>query len=578
VAVTTGLRFTSLAPVVAADAAETLPSPPTDDEKYWYLGREHRWLFPVSVLVYSMICVSMALFATSRTVLWLFLAPLAFSVVTMATSMRTSLRRRRLQPADHRRRVEGWLPDVGATVDVFLPSAGESMAILDNTFRHVAALHWPGKITVYVLDDSARPEVQDAAARYGFVYLSRPNRGQLKKAGNLRYGFGHSAGDFIAVFDADFVPRPEFLLELVPYFDDPTTGIVQSPQFFDSDKRLHWLQRSAGATQEMFYRWIQTSRDRFDSAICVGTCAIYRRRALDEAGGFAQIGHSEDVHTGVNLMKAGFSVRYVPVVLAKGLCPDEFGAFVNQQYRWCSGSLSLLRDPTFRRHPALTLRHHLCFFAGFLYYLSTALNVVLAPLPVIIMLWWLTPMIHPINSIWMLGSLVMSLVIYPGVHKARWRFSVQRVQHLYSFAHLVAIVNHFTGNTKDWVATGAARKKTPIARSVRRVVTTHAVVTEAAVWLGLVHGTLIYGWRPFWVMFLLAGANACIVGPAVTVAFRPATPRSWPDRLQNLCLWFKRLFEVPVDSEVEWAPRVVRITALRPEYQSRVSLAIGGAK
>src|SRR6266496_4864605 len=348
---------------------EALPSPPTGDEKYWYFGREHRWLFPVSVLVYSLVCVSMALFATSRTVLWLLLVPLAFSLITIATSMRTSLRRRGLQLTDHRLRVERWLPDSVPAVDVFLPSAGESMAILHNTFRHVAALSWPGTITVYVLDDSARPEVRHAAAGYGFTYLSRPDPGYLKKAGNLRYGFEHSDGDFIAIFDADFVPRPEFLLELLPYFDDPSTGIVQSPQFFDSDTGLHWIQRSAGATQEMFYRWIQTSRDRFDSAICVGTCAVYRRRALEKSGGFAQIGHSEDVHTGVSLMKAGFTTRYVPVLLAKGLCPEEFAAFVNQQYRWCSGSLSLLRDPTFRRHEAITLRHHLCFFAGFLYYL-----------------------------------------------------------------------------------------------------------------------------------------------------------------------------------------------------------------
>jgi len=323
-----GLPTASIPPVVSADADETLPSPPTDGEKYWYLGREHRWLFPVSVFVYSLICVSMALFATSRTVLWLFLVPLTFTAITMATSMRTSLRRRRLQLADHRAWVEGWLPNGIPTIDVFLPSAGEPLAILHNTFRHVAALWWPGKITVYVLDDSARPEVQDAAAGYGFVYLSRPNPGHLKKAGNLRFGFEESEGAFIAVFDADFVPRPEFLLELVPYFDDPSIGIVQSPQFFDSDKSLHWLQRSAGATQEMFYRWIQTSRDRFDAAICVGTCAVYRRRALDESGGFAQIGHSEDVDTGVNLMKERFTTRYVPVLLAKGLCPDGFAAFV----------------------------------------------------------------------------------------------------------------------------------------------------------------------------------------------------------------------------------------------------------
>jgi cellulose synthase (UDP-forming) len=64
---------------------------------------------------------------------------------------------------------------------------------------------------------------------------------------------------------------------------------------------MSWLQRGAGATQELFYRWIQPSRDRAGAPICVGTCAVYRLAALASVGGFAQIEHSEDVHTGILL-------------------------------------------------------------------------------------------------------------------------------------------------------------------------------------------------------------------------------------------------------------------------------------
>jgi len=100
------------------------------------------------------------------------------------------------------------------------------------------------------------------------------------------------------ILDADFCPRPDFLRHLVPYMDDPAVGIVQSPQYFDSGENLNWIQRTAGSTQELFYRWILPSRDRFNAAICVGTCALYRRKALEATGGFAQIEHSEDIHTG----------------------------------------------------------------------------------------------------------------------------------------------------------------------------------------------------------------------------------------------------------------------------------------
>jgi hypothetical protein len=157
-------------------------------------------------------------------------------------------------------------------------------------------------------------------------------------------------------------------------------------------------------------------------------------------------------------------------------------------------------------------------------------------------------MVRPSNSVWMAGPLLMSLLVYPLVHKARWRLSVHRVQYLYSFAHLLAIVNHFSGRTKGWVATGAATRSNPIAEGVKRVMSSHAVVTEAVVWLGLIHGTLLYGWRPFWAMYLLAGANAYIVVPAVTAALRPSA----------------------ADSDAEWLARVERMTALPPKFQARV--------
>ena len=126
---------------------------------------------------------------------------------------------------------------------------------------------------------------------------------------------------------------------------------MQSPQYFDVSTRMNWLQRAAGATQILFYRWVQPSRDRANAAICVGTSALYRRAALEKSGGYALIGHSEDVHTGVNLMKVGFTIRYVPVVVTKGLCPDTLEQFSTQQYRWCTGSMSLLMSRGFHRDP-----------------------------------------------------------------------------------------------------------------------------------------------------------------------------------------------------------------------------------
>ena len=321
------------APSRALPTDTDLPSSPTDRERDLYLSSQHRWLIPATFAGYMLIVIGVAFFVVTNPWSALLLVPLGLSTLSTVLSLVTSVQRSRVSLDGHRKLVENWKPDRWPSVDIFLPSAGEPLEVLDNTYAHVQQVHWRGRLTVYVLDDSARPEVEQMARDRGFVYLTRPNRGHLKKAGNLRYGYDHSRGDHIAILDADFVPRSDFLDELIPYFDDPTVGIVQSPQFFDCRVGMNWLQRAAGSTQVLFYRYIQPARDRNNAAICVGTSAIYRRAALEQGGGFAAIDHSEDMYTGVNLAEAGFSLRYVATVVTKGVCPDSFASFVTQQYR-----------------------------------------------------------------------------------------------------------------------------------------------------------------------------------------------------------------------------------------------------
>ena len=254
-----------------------LPEPPTDEERDLYLGPQRRWVIPVSFLCYVLIVISIGFFVARHIWAVVLVLPLIVSAVGTTISLVTSSRRRRDTLEGHRAKVASWNPAHVPSIDVFLPSAGEDLAVLSNTYRHVSALQWRGEVNVLVLDDSAREDVRRLAHGHGFTYLSRPNRGWFKKAGNLRYAFEHSAGDVILVLDADFVPRPDALTELVPYLDDPAIGIVQSPQYFDSHSRMNWIQRAAGATQILFYRWVQPSRDRSRAAICVGTSALYRR-------------------------------------------------------------------------------------------------------------------------------------------------------------------------------------------------------------------------------------------------------------------------------------------------------------
>ncbi len=504
----------------------SLPWPPSRSEKYAYLGRQHRWLMWLQAVSFSLIAFSIAKFATADLRLMLFLIPMTLYGIGMVVSLFSSTRRRRVTLASHQARVSRWNPEHRPTVDVFLPSAGEPLDLLANTFDHVARLDWPADMTVWVLDDSARPEVRELAEEHGFTYRTRPDRGHLKKAGNLRFGYEQSDAELIVILDADFVPRTDFLHELVPYFDDSAVGIVQSPQYFDTRGKMGWLQRGAGATQEIFYRWVQPARDRAGAAICVGTCAIYRRTALARAGGFAQIGHSEDVHTGVNLMRQGFRVQYVPVLVSKGVCPDNVSGFLSQQYRWCTGSMSLLADATFHESQHIGRQQRLCFWAGFLYYISTAVNAFVAPLPALAMLWLLPQWVKPQNSVWLLGALALWFVVLPLLMHGRWRVTVLRVQYLYSFAHAVAIFHLLTGRTKEWVATGDANtRSTPLAVTITRTMKAYIGITQVLLWVGLARGIHTFGLENFWAMLGFGLLTSFLVVPLLFVRTGAKQPK-----------------------------------------------------
>ena len=224
-------------------------------------------------------------------------------------------------------------------MDIYLPICGEPIEVLRNTWDAVVGLiaSYEGAIQAYVLDDGPSDEALSMSESFGFSYIRLPDLRAFKKSGNLRHAFARTGGEYIVILDADFAPRSDFLAETLPYLDDPAIAIVQTPQFFRVNKAQTWIENSAGAIQEVFYRSIQVARDRFDAAVCVGTSAVYRRAALEPEGGPTLIPYAEDVHTGLDVRRAGWSMVYVPIVLSVGICPDNLDAFVRQQYRWCTG-------------------------------------------------------------------------------------------------------------------------------------------------------------------------------------------------------------------------------------------------
>jgi cellulose synthase (UDP-forming) len=456
-----------------------LPSPPSAEEKAAYVDRQLGYLTLVVMIGYSSIIVSQAVMEV-RYRAWVLAPWTVFTVAYLVVSLVSNFSGRDFDLAAHSARVRGWRPRYYPDVDVFLPICGEPLDLLANTWRYVAELvrAYPGDAIAYVLDDKDDRGARGLAREFGFAYRVRENRGWMKKAGNLRYAFERTRGEFFVIFDADFVPRRDFLAETLPYFSDRRIGIVQTPQFFRPSRRHTWVERAAGPMQEVFYRSMQTSRDAFGAAVCVGSCAVYRRVAVAAAGGPALIAYAEDVHTGLDVISRGWSVRYIPVNLATGSSPSSVDAFAHQQYRWCLGSTTPLRR---LRHVPMTRRARAAYLSGFLYYLFTALLLFVVPAIAIGMLVFIPQDIHLQDYLVLAPAVINGFVLYPAWHRSEFGPATWALEVVRSWSHALAIWDHFRGKVMAWQPTGAS--VSPVRRLWAALIVWNCCTAIA--WLGL---------------------------------------------------------------------------------------------
>jgi cellulose synthase (UDP-forming) len=296
---------------------------------------------------------------------------LALGSNTLRLGLMLKTRDRRMEADAHEQQVKAGL--FQPTVDVMIPTYDEPAFILRRTIIGCQAMDYPHK-TLYLLDDTRRPEIQALAAELGCEYITRPDN-RHAKAGNINHAIAHTEGDLIVIFDADFVPTTNFLTRTVGFFQDEKVALVQTPQsFYNPDPIANnlGLQNILTPEDEVFYRQIQPMRDGIGSVTCCGSSFVLRRTAIEELNGFDTESIAEDYFTGVRLSARGYQLIYLDEKLSAGLAAENMAAYATQRLRWARGTLQaffIAANPL--TTPGLSFLQRLGHLEGLLHWFTT---------------------------------------------------------------------------------------------------------------------------------------------------------------------------------------------------------------
>jgi len=229
-------------------------------------------------------------------------------------------------------------------VTVQLPIYNEKF-VVERLLDSICAFDWPrDKLEIQLLDDSTDETVEVSAAKvqalreqgFDVRHIHRTDRSGYK-AGALKEGMEVARGDFLAVFDADFVPKPDFLRATVDYFTDPKVGFVQTRWTY-LNRDYGFLTQGMGMLMDGHFVLEQVTRSRGGYIFNFnGTGGIWRRQAIQAAGGWQADTICEDTDLSYRTGLAGFRGVYLRHVDSPSELPVQITALKSQQHRWAKG-------------------------------------------------------------------------------------------------------------------------------------------------------------------------------------------------------------------------------------------------
>lgn len=234
-------------------------------------------------------------------------------------------------------------------VTVQLPIYNEKY-VVRRLLKAVCALEYPrDRLQIQVLDDSTdetRAILEGLVKEYQRkgVWIELHHRASREgfKAGALRDGLRSAQGEYICIFDADFLPPPDFLNRALPHFG-PGVGAVQARWSHLNDLYSAITKGQAIALDGHFY---VEQQQRYLNGLFItfnGTCGIWRKEAIEDAGGWQGDCLTEDLDLSYRAQLKGWRIRFLPDLACPGEVPPDINGFKAQQYRWAKGSIQTAR-------------------------------------------------------------------------------------------------------------------------------------------------------------------------------------------------------------------------------------------
>lgn len=237
-------------------------------------------------------------------------------------------------------------PEELPVVTVQLPLFNE-MYVVERLLEAVCAMEYPkDHMEIQVLDDSTDETIhvtkalveKYAAQGFDIKYIHRTNR-EGYKAGALKHGLQSARGEFIAIFDADFVPKPEFLHKTIPHFQNPKIGMVQT-RWEHLNEEYSFLTRAQALALDGHFVIEQQVRNKAGFFINFnGTAGIWRRTCIEDAGNWQPDTLAEDLDLSFRAQLKGWKFVFLNDVTSPAELPADINSLKSQQFRWTKGAV-----------------------------------------------------------------------------------------------------------------------------------------------------------------------------------------------------------------------------------------------